>query len=189
MNWHIGIDCRIIGPVAGRADRNEIVQLVVDLLRHWHARRLRRRCEEKRVAVGIRMNNVFSGNDTGRTRLVLDDDRLAEPIRQARAHDARLKIDRSAGRIRQISMIGRCGQSGSAAWAVVPLTATKAEIASRASHASQLDFRLRSPRDDRRALRISMRIFLFPPDLTGDAIKPTSPAIDVCATELNTVAT
>jgi hypothetical protein len=48
----------------------------------------RGRDEQQRVAVGRRIDHGLDGDIGAGARLVLDDDRLTEPLRQPRRHDA-----------------------------------------------------------------------------------------------------
>jgi len=86
-----------------QADREQVV-VEVDGIIVAHGRRDNRRAgigKQKRVAVRIRLDDLARPDDAGASRLVLDDDRLAEFRPQAFRYDAGHQIGRSAGRERR----------------------------------------------------------------------------------------
>jgi hypothetical protein len=56
--------------------------------------------DQHRVAVRRRLRDLIGAERAGSTRLVLDHDRLAQPLRDIGAENPRHRIDRAARRIR-----------------------------------------------------------------------------------------
>src|SRR6188472_4133266 len=88
----------------GRQSYRQQVLVEVDGVIVAHRGRNNRRAgigKQKRVAVRIRLDDLARPDDAGASRLVLDDDRLAEFRAQAFRYDAGHQIGRSAGRERR----------------------------------------------------------------------------------------
>jgi len=104
------------------ADRRDVAdEIEIELLVERGVDRVRYAGEQERVSVGRRIHDQFGADIAGGTRPVLDDERLAEPLREPLADQAcsdvgaapRSKADDDAHRPRRVGLRprdARCGR-------------------------------------------------------------------------------
>ena len=79
-------------------DRRDVAdEIEIELFVQRRVDRVRRSDQEERVAIGGRTHDRLGGDIAAGTRPVLDDEWLAEPLRQPLAHEAREDVGRAAG--------------------------------------------------------------------------------------------
>ena len=79
-------------------DRRDVAdEIEIELVVERRVDRVRERRQEERVAVGRRTHDRLGANIVAGARPVLDDEWLAEPLRQPLSHQAREDVGRAAG--------------------------------------------------------------------------------------------
>ena len=79
-------------------DRRDVAdEIEIELVVERRVDRVRRRGQEERVAVGRRVHDGLGADIAAGARPVLDDELLAEPLRQPLPHQPRDDVGRAAG--------------------------------------------------------------------------------------------
>ena len=91
-------------------DRRSVAnEIEVELVEQRRIDRIRRAGQEKRVAVGFRTHDRLGGDIAAGARPVLDDEWLAETLRQPLPYQARNDVDLAARGRPTIKRTGRVG--------------------------------------------------------------------------------
>ena len=87
-----------VGAADDARDRRDVAdEIEIELVVERRVDRVRRTDQEQRVAVRGRAHDRLGGDIAAGARPVLDDELLAEPLRQPLTHQAREDVGRAAG--------------------------------------------------------------------------------------------
>ena len=104
------IDHHDKGHAANARNRRYVAdEIEIEVLVERCVTRVRKTSQQKRIAVRGRIHDSLGGDVGARTRPVLDDELLAEPLRQPLTHQARHDVVAAAGAKPTMMRTGRVG--------------------------------------------------------------------------------